>query len=110
MSKHEERGKQTCQRQRAVPSGETNGEETERRAWGASARRESEAGSREREGREAEREESGEVAVAAMLRPAGELLLVPVPLVVYLIRADEQNASKADGYILTPSTQHHGFN
>jgi hypothetical protein len=59
------------ERQRAVPIGE----QTERRAWGANARRESEAGSRVGEGREAEgeeREKSGEVA--AMAGKEAELL------------------------------------
>jgi hypothetical protein len=35
-------------------------------------------------------------------------LLVPVPLVVYLIWAYEKNSSKADEYAFTPSTQEHG--
>jgi hypothetical protein len=57
------------ERQRAVPSREAIGEETERPARGASMRRESEEGSRMGEGREAEgeeREKSVEVAVVAM--------------------------------------------
>jgi hypothetical protein len=74
MSKHEgdivEEG-EVPERQRAVPSGEVIGEETERRARGASARRESEAGSRVGDGREAEREErekSLEVVAVAVAR------------------------------------------